>query len=315
MKTKLHRAALKYAEIGWAVVPDHSPIFADGECTGCTCEEWRREKQAERGEIVDYVCRKPGKHPRVSNWVEKATTDPDQINKWWRWWPNANVAISAGASGLVAVDIDSYKDGGYDLPYETITNITGGGGTHKIFKHPDIEHDLGNSAAGLPKWIDVKSHGGKFTAPPSMHSSGNVYQWLSGHNPLDIEPSPLPDEILQPLLDAIHEKEMAILSRRTYEAGSVKEKDIQDALSYCPPIGDYEDYWLKILMAVHSEFPNETGIALIESWSPGSTGEVAERFSRYNAGGGVSIGTLFHFAKQNGWKKKYRIGEASFDEV
>lgn len=306
MTTRLHRAALKYASLGWAVVPDHEPVIVDGECVGCTCESWRREKQVERGEVADYKCRKPGKHPRVSNWVEKATTDIEQINQWWGWWPSANVAISTGASGLVAVDVDSYKEGGHDLDYETITNITGGGGTHKIFFHPDIDKVLGNSAAGLPTWIDVKSHGGKFTAPPSLHSSGNLYKWAAGCNPIEMTPAPLPDEILTPLLDAIHEKEMAILNRGNYEAQTVKEQDVADALAACPAIGDYTEHWLKILMAVHSEFPNQTGVDLIESWSPGGSGEVAEKFKSFN-GSGVGIGTLFHIAKGNGWRKRVPV--------
>jgi len=313
MKTRLHRAALLYASIGWHVIPDHEPIFANGVCVGCTCEAWRRRKQAERGEKPDFVCKRPGKHPRISNWIEKATTDIAQINRWWGWWPNANVAISAGASGLVAVDVDSYKEGGYDLEYETVTNITGGGGMHKIFLHPDIKEKLGNSAAGLPKWIDVKAHGGKFTAPPSMHRSGNLYSWADGRNPLDIMPTALPDEILQPLVDAIHEKEMAILNRKKYTARTVKEQDVADALSFLPPTGDYHDYWLKILMSVHSEFPDETGVQLVESWSPGSNGEVAEKFKSFN-GDGVSIGTLFFLAKQHGWTRAQNT-YCEYDEV
>lgn len=299
MTTRLHRAALKYAEIGWRVIPLHYPLFKDGECVGCSCEEWIREKRNQ----PDYVCPSAGKHPRVSNWQSKASTDTAQIDKWWGWWPAANVGIAAGLSALIAVDVDSYKEGGGELNYDTITNETGGGGVHLIFKHPDIKEKLGNNKAGLPSWIDVRGHGGQFVAPPSLHPSGKQYAWASGRNPLDIQPAPLPDEILAPLLDAIRQKKTAVLNRGTYEAQTVQEADVADALAACPAIGDYHDYWLKILMAVHSEFPNETGVQLIEAWSPGGTGEVAEKFKSFN-GNGVSIGTLFHIAKENGWRKR-----------
>lgn len=81
---------------------------------------------------------------------------------------------------------------------------------------------------------------------------------------------------------------------------TTEEAQIRDALKHIPPWGDYAD-WLTVLMAVHSALPGEAGIALCENWSAGKPGEVARKFASFN-GGGVTVGTLFHLAKEHGWQ-------------
>jgi len=193
----LAKSAVWYARHGWYVMPLHSPIFADGACVGCSCEEWKRQNVA-----TDYVCRTPGKHPRHNDWETVASVDVEQVGRWWQAWPDANIGIAAGKSGLVVLDADLYKDGGGRWSHdwgETVTSQTGGGGEHLIYKHPEIDTKLGNSKQGLPAYIDVRGWGGMFVAPPSLHPSGNRYEWESGYGVHEIEPLPLPDEIAEPL--------------------------------------------------------------------------------------------------------------------
>jgi len=86
------------------------------------------------------------------------------------------------------------------------------------------------------------------------------------------------------------------------------EKEIAELLSFLPPEGwEYSDY-NAILMAVHSVFPDEVGVRLIQAWSPAldkRTGEdiTAAKFASYQ-GQGVSVGTLYHLAKEHGWKPR-----------
>ena len=47
----------------------------------------------------------PDKRPLFAGWQEKATTDPEQINEWWRIYPGALPAIYVGRAGLVAIDV------------------------------------------------------------------------------------------------------------------------------------------------------------------------------------------------------------------
>jgi len=78
--------------------------------------------------------------------VKDATTDAEQIRRWWSEWPTANVGIATGReSGLVVLDVDADKGGelsletlcanGNALP-NTVETITGGGGRHIWFSHP-----------------------------------------------------------------------------------------------------------------------------------------------------------------------------------
>jgi hypothetical protein len=194
----LHRSALWYARHGWYVVPLYEPRFdGNGECIGCACEVWKRNS---RNYPNDFKCESPGKHPRLSSWEEQASRDPQQIQSWWQRWPSANIGIAAGKSGILAFDIDSYKDtyAGDKLlsmaDEETITNLSGGGGQHLIYRVPDGSYYT-NANSSLPDGIDIRCHGGQFVAPPSVHPSGNRYQWEAEYGPHEIEVQPLPDHI------------------------------------------------------------------------------------------------------------------------
>ena len=195
------KAALWYARRGWYVVPLHAPLFdKDGTLTGCTCEAWRRRN------TPDYTCETPGKHPILSGWEDNASTDPSVIAEWWKRWPWANVGIAAGRSGLLMFDVDSYKDSyqGHktitSADEQTITAISGGGGAHLVYKLTEGDYYT-NAKGKLPAGIDIRCYGGQFVAAPSIHPSGNRYQWEAGFGPHEIEPLPLPDSI-RDILDA-----------------------------------------------------------------------------------------------------------------
>lgn len=85
-------AALAYASRGWRLIPLHH-LRAGGQCScgkpGC----------------------KPGKHPRLKDWPNRATTDEATIRNWWARWPGANVGLACGpGSDVIALDIEA-EDG------------------------------------------------------------------------------------------------------------------------------------------------------------------------------------------------------------
>jgi phage/plasmid primase-like uncharacterized protein len=66
------------------------------------------------------------------------------------------------------------------------------------------------------------------------------------------------------------------------------------------------DEWAKVLAAIKSEFPDETGFELANTWSATAGDQYDPRAMReawrsLKSGGGVGIGTLFYLAKQNGF--------------
>ncbi len=132
-----------------------------------------------------------GKRPLVAwrEFQQRAAT-PDEVNHWFRHWPDANVGIVTGrVSGLVVVDVDT-RHGGADsvaaaeaehgpLPV-TVEAATGGGGRHLYFAHPGVA--VANRVAIRPG-IDLRGDGGCVVAPPSVHPSGRRYAWVAGRAP------------------------------------------------------------------------------------------------------------------------------------
>ena len=66
------------------------------------------------------------------------------------------------------------------------------------------------------------------------------------------------------------------------------------------------DEWARVGMAIKSEFPDDTGRDLFSEWSMTADSYDAKAtqstWRSIKAGGGVSIGTLLHLAKENGFK-------------
>lgn len=178
-----------YLSLGWYVLPVHSV-----EDARCSC-----------GNIK---CGSKGKHPMTRSGVKDATTNSGMARQWWSKWPNANIAIATGKkSDIVVIDIDP-RNGGDEtlaklindigqLPKTVVAN-TGGGGQHIYFKYPVVDIKGGNNKLG--KGIDIKSDGGYVVAAPSVHASGEIYQWQTGCGPDDIEVAELPASIIQLLV-------------------------------------------------------------------------------------------------------------------
>lgn len=92
---KMIDEALRYAKAGIPVFPLHW-LKQDGTCS---CR-------------LGDMCQAKGKHPRIKNWGEEATTDIAKITGWWNKTPLANIGIPMGEkSGLVALDVDTRHNG------------------------------------------------------------------------------------------------------------------------------------------------------------------------------------------------------------
>lgn len=174
MTTSLPRSALWYARHGWAVFP----------------------------------LRPRTKEPFSGIGVYNATTDADQVIDWWRRWPQANIGLHCGGCGVLALDLDTYKDtfagGGllFRSDEETITSLTGAGGTHLLYAMPEGRRYT-NMTGGLPPGIDVRGWGGYVVLPPSTHPNGNAYRWEVGYGPHETGLLPLPNA-LRSVLDESH---------------------------------------------------------------------------------------------------------------
>jgi RecA-family ATPase len=102
----------------------------------------------------------------------------EEIKSWFLRFPNANVGIVTGAvSGLVVVDVEK---GGLtdDLP-PTVMSKTGGGGFHYYYRRPDVAVKNGVRIGNKEDLRDIRGDGGYVVAPPSLHASGEHYEWIT----------------------------------------------------------------------------------------------------------------------------------------
>jgi hypothetical protein len=125
--------------------------------------------------------------------VNGASQDEQAIYDWWQRYPQANIGLPAGANNLAVLDIDPRHGGdqalgrlreylmrrGETLP-ETVTQITGSGGLHYLYRAPDggvkgKANAFGPNMVGL----DTRGRGGYIVAAPSVHACGGAYQWVN----------------------------------------------------------------------------------------------------------------------------------------
>lgn len=142
-----------------------------------------------------------GKKPLTGHGFKEATTDLEQVRRWWSEHPNANIGIACGSCGtgavcgtgcLTVVDLDNKPEknvNGFATLYEwqkengvlpaTLTAKTGGGGYHYYFIS-DEPFRNGANILGENSGVDIRSEGGYVVAPPSIHKSGARYEWDGG---------------------------------------------------------------------------------------------------------------------------------------
>ncbi|OGG48695.1 hypothetical protein A3C18_02415 [Candidatus Kaiserbacteria bacterium RIFCSPHIGHO2_02_FULL_54_11b] len=135
----MKETALKYAEMGYSIIPirakSKKPLV-----------DWKRYQ------------------------TERAT--PEEIEKWFKEWPNMNIGIITGAiSGIAVVDVEN--GGSLEGLPPTVTAKTGGGGWHLYYRHPG--HKVGNEVR-TRELTDVRGDGGYVVAPPSVSEKG-AYEW------------------------------------------------------------------------------------------------------------------------------------------
>jgi hypothetical protein len=153
---------------------------------------------AEPRRRVTDGCENPGKHPMTLNGHLDATVDHEIIEGWWGRHPTANVGIACGASRRVVLDVDPRHHGddelavllaeeGQTLP-ETWTVGTSRGGSHVHLGWPaEIPNDPPpRFVRNLCPGVEVKAAGGYVVAPPSLHVTGDRYQFLIGAGPSDL---------------------------------------------------------------------------------------------------------------------------------
>lgn len=132
-------------------------------------------KIASTGQPV-FPCRTEGKkakRPFTRNGLNDATTDPEQIERWWKVNKGAAIGLPTGIQwDVLDVDVKAAVDGRGHLPYLNRLGLLNGcqrvvqtpsGGWHLYFKASPGNTNRASAALGL----DVRGLGGYVLAPPS----------------------------------------------------------------------------------------------------------------------------------------------------
>ena len=159
--TELLTAALRYAEFGYRVFP----------------------------------CVPHGKAPLTERGFHDATTDSEQIERWWAKHPTANIGLAA--EGLLVVDIDGVNNPWPSDPDHAATLASAGavaltprGGRHYLFRRP-AGVNWRCSTGRIAKGVDIRTDGGYIVAVPSEIKEG-MYRWAETLE-LDDRPEQLPE--------------------------------------------------------------------------------------------------------------------------
>jgi hypothetical protein len=131
------------------------------------------------------------KRPLISDWQNRATTNPLQIDSWWTEHPNANIGIACEVSNLIVIDLDTSKGAVPSSPwnelgakngedvfkeicrkagdsqlFETYSVKTPSGGKHLYFYDQNVAIKQGTEVNGWWR-VDTRSKGGYIVAEGS----------------------------------------------------------------------------------------------------------------------------------------------------
>lgn len=170
---------------------------------------------------------RPGtKIPAIPRWEAQASSDPDQLC---RWWDAAayNVGIACGPAQLVVVDLDALGADeepvqwggqrfrhGRDLlaalaeqlgeldPIDTYRVASPSNGQHRYFQAPpgiQLRNTVGQRGRGLGPLIDIRSHGGLITAAGSVIRTPSGARYYQTEPGAAVDPEPLPRWLIDKL--------------------------------------------------------------------------------------------------------------------
>lgn len=202
--------------------PNHIQRQPDTDQDSRTLGEHAADYARRGAEVIPL---KPDKSPYTLHGMKDATTEPEQIRRWWRKWPNALIGHRI-APDRVLLDVDP-KNGGMttwealEAEYGPIpvgrvhVSGRGDGGFHAWFKRPDgvklsvgalnewarergcgsavVDRD-GNDTGKWIAGIDLLHHELRYTIlPPSPHpDTGRPYEWQ-----VEGEPGDLPESVVK----------------------------------------------------------------------------------------------------------------------
>ncbi len=141
--------------------------------------------QLAQGGIRLFPVKPHDKTPLIPEWGQQATCDTEKLRSWEKEYRGCNWGGTCGPDSAVWVlDVDGEAGRASldellaqygELP-DTLTSRTGKG-VHHYFRWSQ-NASIRNTVSKMAVGIDVRGSGGYVVVPPSVHSSGRVYEWV-----------------------------------------------------------------------------------------------------------------------------------------
>lgn len=275
------------------------------------------------------------KAPYRNNWQHEEALSKEALIREINSGRSKGLGIRTGrvSGGIVAVDLDGSSataklgelSGNLELP-RTVAFTSGRPGRCQcIYTVPEqywsgIQTKKFKTGAtgedGKPEQVELRWDGCQSVLPPSVHPITGQYQWVEGCAPSECEIALAPLWLIELMLvepSATQQQSQPHISfqpasRISNHKNEQLLSNIDWALSYLQALdsnrADDYDEWLAVGMALHS-----VDDSLLSEWDAWS-----QQSSKYKAGvcdrkwhsfkrTGVSIGSLAHMAKSDGWTK------------
>jgi hypothetical protein len=164
---------------------------------------------------------------------------------------------------------------------------------------------------GKEEKLELRWDGCQSVLPPSAHPSTGVYQWRKSFTEIAIAPAPM-WVIKAMLIEQEPQQPERHTTAYTRKARTGEQwTDTEWALSYLSALNSYraDDYddWLTVGMALHSA--DDSLLTEWDTWSsqsPKYKPGVCEKKWKSFKGQGVSLGSLAHMAKEDGWRSPFQ---------
>jgi hypothetical protein len=180
------------------------------------------------------------------------------IDAWWlEQFLGAGIAVVLGPiSNLFAIDVDGAEAhralvehlGGLPIAPQV---QSGSGDPHRFhlyFRYPTG----GETKAKATPWhdeLEFRGYGGITVLPPSLHKSGNRYQWVPGRSLYDLDPPELPNAVLTALEEAHQPRQSRRSERRHQPQPGGRRQRLANFPGICPKTQQFLD-------GVYSQGPN-----------------------------------------------------------
>ncbi len=172
---------------------------------------------------------------------------------------------------------------------------------------------------GEVQHLEFRWDGCQSVLPPSVHPETGAYHWVEGCKPTECEVAEAPVWVIEQMLvepsPAASSAPLQLSpTQAPTTAGAREWTEVDFANSYLNALSqsraDDYDSWLTVGMALHSV--SDSLLSEWDKWSQQSAkykpGECEKKWKSFNSNGGVSLGTLGHLAKQDGWLHPFTNG-------